>query len=120
MNNPSSREAHEYLRLTTGVVDLEAREREAVAYYRNYLDAAEAKYPPHMLDYPKINRIRQWLAEREEVTDNSLKQWRKARRLTQGRLAEYLSVSKQMVCMVEKGEKSMPVHWKPMIDKYIS
>lgn len=46
-----------------------------------------------------------------------LKAWRKIHGLTQTRLGELLGVSQQMVAMVEKNEKAMPIHWGPLLLK---
>jgi DNA-binding XRE family transcriptional regulator len=52
-----------------------------------------------------------------DQADFDLREWRKARKLTQLKLAEALGVDRSMVAKVEIGEKVLPGRWQSIISK---
>ena len=139
MNNPSSRECAEYLKRVASKTreDPEGYEdgpfpARATAEGRWLLDCYVCDFQP---EYPllceectwekqlyacgvyPLKRLKAIWADEKLAENFDLKTWRKARGLTQAKVAEMLEVSQPMVAMVERGEKVMPVHWEPLLSK---
>jgi DNA-binding XRE family transcriptional regulator len=105
-----------YGKLTEGKIE-SMNGRNSAEKLRAYVNAVEKKYPLHMLDYPELHSLKQELALIEDVTEENLKSWRKARNMTQRELGDLVGVSQQTVAKVEKGDRTIPARWVRIMDK---